>query len=96
MTVLISIQDTTFFSSSGRRRPSRFAGATAQAGGELSRDLAALGTGGVAFLFLRAYSLGAGTYTGIEAVSNGLPVLRASRGRGTGNAPCSTWLSPWA
>lgn len=31
------------------------------------------------FLFLRAYSLGAGTYTGIEAVSNGLPVLREPR-----------------
>jgi amino acid transporter len=33
------------------------------------------------FLFLRAYSLGAGTYTGIEAVSNGLPVLREPRVR---------------
>jgi amino acid transporter len=28
------------------------------------------------FIFLRAFSMGAGTYTGIEAVSNGLPVLR--------------------
>ena len=27
-------------------------------------------------LFLHAYSMGAGTYTGIEAVSNGLPMLR--------------------
>jgi hypothetical protein len=27
-------------------------------------------------LILRAYSMGAGTYTGIEAVSNGLPILR--------------------
>ncbi len=33
------------------------------------------------FLFLRAYSMGAGTYTGIEAVSNGLPVLREPRVR---------------
>jgi len=33
------------------------------------------------FLFLRAFSLGAGTYTGIEAVSNGLPVLREPRVR---------------
>src|SRR4029077_2624214 len=32
-------------------------------------------------LFLRAYSLGGGTYTGIEAVSNGLPVMREPRGR---------------
>jgi len=28
------------------------------------------------FIILRAYSLGAGTYTGIEAVSNGMPILR--------------------
>ena len=27
-------------------------------------------------LFMRAYSLGGGTYTGIEAVSNGLPIMR--------------------
>ncbi len=27
-------------------------------------------------LLLRADSMGAGTYTGIEAVSNGLPILR--------------------
>jgi amino acid transporter len=33
------------------------------------------------FIFLRAFSLGAGTYTGIEAVSNGLPVLREPRVR---------------
>jgi amino acid transporter len=31
---------------------------------------------GLLFLILRAYSLGAGTFTGIEAVSNGLPILR--------------------
>ena len=30
-------------------------------------------------LFLRAYSLGGGTYTGIEAVSNGLPIMREPR-----------------
>ncbi len=30
----------------------------------------------MAFILLRAYSLGAGTYTGIEAVSNGLQILR--------------------
>jgi amino acid transporter len=28
------------------------------------------------FIILRAYSLGGGTYTGIEAVSNGVPILR--------------------
>ena len=30
----------------------------------------------MAFILLRGYSLGAGTYTGIEAVSNGLQILR--------------------
>jgi hypothetical protein len=43
--------------------------------------LAALGAGGMALLFLHAYSLGGGTYTGIEAVSNGLPILREPRAR---------------
>ncbi|MGC2425329.1 MAG: APC family permease [Nitrospirota bacterium] len=36
----------------------------------------AIGTFGMLFLILRAYSMGAGTFTGIEAVSNGLPILR--------------------
>jgi amino acid transporter len=30
-------------------------------------------------LFARAYSLGGGTYTGIEAVSNGIPIMREPR-----------------
>ncbi|HVU24492.1 MAG TPA: APC family permease [Opitutus sp.] len=34
---------------------------------------------GLLALLLRAYSLGAGTFTGIEAVSNGLPILREPR-----------------
>jgi amino acid transporter len=38
--------------------------------------LATLGVVGMLGLFLRAYSMGAGTYTGIEAVSNGLGILR--------------------
>ncbi len=38
--------------------------------------MATLGLGGLAALFLRAYSMGAGTYTGIEAVSNGLQIMR--------------------
>jgi amino acid transporter len=33
----------------------------------------------VAIAFLRAYSMGGGTYTGIEAVSNGLQILREPR-----------------
>ncbi len=36
---------------------------------------------GLCALMLRAYSMGAGTYTGIEAVSNGLPILREPRVR---------------
>src|SRR3989338_862215 len=38
--------------------------------------MAALGLSGMAALFLRAYCMGAGTYTGIEAVSNGLQIMR--------------------
>lgn len=38
-----------------------------------------LGGLGMLLLVLRAYSMGAGTYTGIEAVSNGLPILREPR-----------------
>ncbi len=34
------------------------------------------GIAGMIFLILRAYSMGAGTFTGIEAVSNGIPILR--------------------
>ncbi len=37
------------------------------------------GLAGMMFLFLQAYSLGAGTYTGIEAVSNSMPVMREPR-----------------
>ncbi|MDA8422017.1 MAG: APC family permease [Nitrospiraceae bacterium] len=37
---------------------------------------AELGFAGMFLLIMRAYSMGAGTYTGIEAVSNGLPILR--------------------
>jgi len=38
-----------------------------------------LGFWGMTLLILHAYSMGAGTYTGIEAVSNGLPILREPR-----------------
>src|SRR5215470_6416773 len=44
-----------------------------------SHGLATLGWGGMAALFLRAYTRGAGTYTGIEAVSNGLQIMREPR-----------------
>ena len=42
----------------------------------LSHDLAAIGIIGVLAIFLRAYSLGGGTYTGIEAVANGMQIMR--------------------
>jgi amino acid transporter len=45
----------------------------------LREDLAAIGFVGIAGLFLRAFSLGAGTYTGIEAVSNGMQIMREPR-----------------
>jgi amino acid transporter len=40
------------------------------------RGVGSLGHMGLLFLFLKAYSLGGGTYTGIEAVSNGLSLMR--------------------
>jgi amino acid transporter len=40
------------------------------------QGVATLGMGGLLLVFVRAYSLGGGTYTGIEAVSNGLPIMR--------------------
>jgi amino acid transporter len=40
-----------------------------------------VGFWGLLAIMLRAYSLGAGTYTGIEAVSNGMPILREPRVR---------------
>ena len=45
----------------------------------MSASHSQLGLLGMALLVLRAYSMGAGTYTGIEAVSNGLPILREPR-----------------
>src|ERR1043166_4179038 len=41
-----------------------------------STGLSTLGKWGLFVLFLRAYSLGGGTYTGIEAVSNGVGIMR--------------------
>jgi amino acid transporter len=45
----------------------------------LSSDIAAIGIIGVLAIFLRAYSLGGGTYTGIEAVANGMQIMREPR-----------------
>ncbi|MGH7846145.1 MAG: APC family permease [Candidatus Binatia bacterium] len=46
---------------------------------ETAGDIKGLGLAATLFLLLHAYSLGGGTYTGIEAVSNGLQVLREPR-----------------
>jgi amino acid transporter len=44
--------------------------------GGYSQGLSTIGLAGMFAIFLRAYSMGAGTYTGIEAVSNGLQIMR--------------------
>lgn len=46
---------------------------------EFSSTVSQLGIFGTIFLIMKAYSMGAGTYTGIEAVSNGIPNLREPR-----------------
>jgi amino acid transporter len=53
----------------------------AAAATDLRRSTGTLGFGPVLLLLLRAYSLGGGTYTGIEAVSNGVASLREPRVR---------------
>ncbi|MEW6194245.1 MAG: APC family permease [Bacteroidota bacterium] len=49
---------------------------TNQIGTGLQNDLSTIGFFGIVMILLRAYSLGGGTYTGIEAVSNGLQIMR--------------------
>jgi amino acid transporter len=46
---------------------------------DVRTDCTEIGVWGLLVVVLRAYSLGAGTYTGIEAVSNGLSALREPR-----------------
>jgi amino acid transporter len=46
---------------------------------EGSRHISAGGLIGVLLIFLRAFSLGGGTFTGIEAVSNGMAIMREPR-----------------
>jgi amino acid transporter len=48
---------------------------------QLGTDLGTLGLGAMALIFLRAFALGGGTFTGIEAVSNGLGIMREPRVR---------------
>jgi amino acid transporter len=44
--------------------------------GQIATDMQAIGLVGVLAIFLRAFSMGGGTYTGIEAVSNSMQVIR--------------------
>lgn len=46
---------------------------------DIHSALSEVGLWGMIFLILKAYSMGAGTFTGIEAVSNGMSVLREPR-----------------
>src|SRR4030095_2416127 len=46
---------------------------------DFKSDLSSLGLWWMVLLTVKAYSLGAGTYTGIEAVSNGLSMMREPR-----------------
>jgi len=50
-----------------------------QTGTEFGHTVRQLGIYGTIFMIMKAYSMGAGTYTGIEAVSNGIPNLREPR-----------------
>ena len=53
----------------------------AETSANFGHTVTALGTFGALLLFVRAYSLGGGTYTGIEAVSNGVPIMREPKVR---------------
>ncbi|MFT3767920.1 MAG: APC family permease [Minicystis sp.] len=53
--------------------------ASAEVTGNVSETARVLGTSGALLLFVRAYSMGGGTYTGIEAVSNGISMMREPR-----------------
>lgn len=45
----------------------------------IHQDLAGIGVIGMLAILLRAFSMGGGTYTGIEAVSNAMQIMRESR-----------------
>jgi len=55
---------------------SNFAVVASQTTHEINSTVSQFGFFATFFIILRAYSMGAGTYTGIEAVSNGMPILR--------------------
>jgi amino acid transporter len=55
---------------------SNIAAVASQTTHEINSTVSQLGFFATFFIILKAYSMGAGTYTGIEAVSNGMPILR--------------------
>jgi amino acid transporter len=57
----------------------RFGPVISDLGSGIRHDVSTIGVIGILMLFMRAYSLGGGTYTGIEAVSNGLQIMREPR-----------------
>ncbi len=57
------------------------AAVTAEVGANLHRTTSQLGMVATIGLFVRAYSLGGGTFTGLEAVSNGVALMREPRVR---------------
>ncbi len=53
-----------------------FQAVSTETSNQLHASISQLGMWGTVFIILKAYSMGAGTFTGIEAVSNGMPILR--------------------
>src|SRR5215468_6366902 len=62
-------------------RVGRIGEVTAMVASEGHSHVSTAGLVGVLLVFLRAFSLGGGTFTGIEAVSNGLAIMREPRVR---------------
>jgi amino acid transporter len=57
-------------------KASDFQAVSIETSNQLHSSVSQLGVWGTLFIILKAYSMGAGTFTGIEAVSNGMPILR--------------------
>jgi hypothetical protein len=57
-------------------KSSNFTVVASQTANDINSTVSSVGFFATFFIILRAYSMGAGTYTGIEAVSNGMPILR--------------------
>lgn len=60
-------------------RAPQFISTAQKVGTDFNHGLNTIGFPAMLLLFVHAYSLGGGTYTGIEAVSNGLPIMREPR-----------------